>query len=319
MERHLKRILSYTKYYWKRVALSVISATLFGVFSAAPAYVIQFIVDKVFVQRLTHLLFPFILCFITLFIIKGIFMYASSYYMNWVGNRVVNDLRNDLFKKIIYFPFSFYQKKSTGELMAHFLSDITIIQNASSAAVRSGIRSLFESACLISVAFLQNPKLSLLMLTIGPVIAVIIKKMGQYMRSTAASSQQKMGHVSSILQEMFIGIREIKSFNTEETEISRFSKYLQSYFRSIMRNVRIISATPALIEIIAMGGCGVIFYIASLQVLHGTITPGQLTSFFSAGLEILTFLLSFKAIRSAFSGIIWSSLRSAFPVTKISR
>ena len=124
---HLKRILNYTTRYWKRLLLSGITASLFGLFSAAPAYIIQHIVDKVFVQKAISLLIPFLVFFFSLFLIKGLFMYLSNYYMNWVGNKVVNDIRYDLFKKIIYFPTSFYQEKTTGKLMSYFLSDITAL------------------------------------------------------------------------------------------------------------------------------------------------------------------------------------------------
>ena len=279
---HLQRILSYTKHYWKRLALSGTTAIFFGIFSAAPTYIIQHIVDKVFVQRHINLLIPFFLGFVSLYAMKGIFMYLSNYYMNWVGNKVVNDIRYDLFKKIVYFPISFFQKKTTGELMSHFLSDITIVQNASSAAVRNGIRSFFEAICLISVAFIQNFKLAIFLIFVGPAIGFTIKKMGKKMRSTTSKSQERMSNISSLLQEMFIGIREIKSFNTENVEVNRFSNYLKNYFGCVMKNVQATSITPAIVEIIAMGGCGMIFYIAAHQVISGSITPGQLTSFFAA-------------------------------------
>jgi len=280
----LKRILGYTKRYWKRLVLSGITASLYGLFTAAPTYIIQQLVDKVFGLKLTYLLIPFVLLFIGLFLVKGLLMYLSNYYMNWVGSKTVNDIRSDLFKKIIYYPISFYQEKTSGELMSHFLSDITMIQNAASSAIRNGVRSFFEAICLLTVAFIQSPMLAILILTIGPAIAITIKKMGTNMRETAKRSQTRMGNISSILQEMFVGIREIKSFNAENTACLKFSIYLHNYFSSIMKNVQAISLTPALIEIIAMSSCGVIFYIAALQVLSGNITAGQLTSFFLATL-----------------------------------
>ncbi|HBS47712.1 TPA: ABC transporter ATP-binding protein [Candidatus Dependentiae bacterium] len=278
----LKRIFSYTKKYWKRLVLSIIAATAYGIISAAPTYLIKFLVDKVFVERLTYLLIPFVIIMISLFLVKGLFMYLSNYYMNWVGSKVVNDIRLDLFKKIIYYPTSFYQEKTTGDLMSHFLSDITMIQNASSSAIKNGVRSFFEAIFLLLVAVYQTPKLACVILILGPVIAFIIKRMGTNMRETARRSQNSMGSISSILQEMFIGIREIKSFNAENSTTSKFAGYLHNYFSSIMKNVQAISITPALIEIIAMSSFGIIFYVAALQVLSGSITPGQLTSFFAA-------------------------------------
>jgi subfamily B ATP-binding cassette protein MsbA len=282
MDNHLRRILSYTFKYWQRLLASGITATLFGIFSAAPTYGLQHVVDTVFISKKEHLLIPFIIGFVLLFLLKGIFMYASGYYMNWVGNKVVNDIRADLFKRIIYYPISFYQKKTTGQLMSYFLNDIAMIQNATSAAVRNGVRSFFEAIFLLGVAFIQNWKLAALIITLGPVIAYIINRMGSYMRTTARQTQDKMGRLSSTLQEIFIGVREIKSFNAEKIEINRFRQSLSDYFGTIMRNVRIVSLTPAFIEVLSMTGIGIVFYIASYQVLRGSITPGQLASFFAS-------------------------------------
>ena len=92
----MQRLLTYTKRYWKRLLLSVIAATLYGIFSAAPAYFLKHVIDKIFVGGMSYLIIPFILCFVVLFALKGIFAFLSTYNMHWVGNRVVNDIRIDL-------------------------------------------------------------------------------------------------------------------------------------------------------------------------------------------------------------------------------
>ena len=319
MNPYLKRMLTYSKRYWKQLLFSGITSTLFGIFAAAPSYVIQHVIDVVIVQKHTHLLLPFVFLFIGLFVCKAIFMYLSGYYMDWVGNKVVNDLRRDLLQKIIYFPLSFYKKKTTGELLAHFLSDIALVQHASSRSVRLGIRSFFEAIALLIVAFMQNWKLTMLMLLIGPVIAVTIKRMGTFMRSTTRFTQAELGKVSSILQEMFIGIREIKSCNTEAEEVNRFTSYLNNYFSSIIKNVHIVALAPAAIEILAMGSIGIVFYAAVLQVINGTITPGQLGSFFAAILlayqPIKRLINVYAEVQSgiAASGRIFDVMDSEYP------
>ena len=132
----LARITGYLKYYLKHIVISVICASCFGLFAASPSYFIQHTVDKVFIQGSTHLLLSFIFLFITLFMLKGVFMYLSSYYMHWVGYRVVNDMRYDLFTKMINYPASFFATKNTGELISCFLNDMITIQTTMSSAIR---------------------------------------------------------------------------------------------------------------------------------------------------------------------------------------
>jgi subfamily B ATP-binding cassette protein MsbA len=202
--------------------------------------------------------------------------------MHWVGNRIVNDIRIDLFHRIVYFPLSFFKKKTTGEIMAHFLNDIAMIQNASSNAVKNGVRSFFEAIFLLCVALFQNWQLALLTFLVAPFIVISIQRMGRAVKKASSAIQHEVGTLSSVLQEIFVGIREVKIFNGENTEQRRLGKSLKRYFKSVMRNVKIEAFGPAFIEAVTTLGSGFVFYIAAQQVLNGTITPGQLTSFFAA-------------------------------------
>ena len=116
---NLKRLLNYTKQYWQRLTYSLVFAALFGLTSAAPTYILKQTIDEVFIKSYSHLIIPFILLFVLFFMLKGIFMYLSSYCMYWVSNKVLNDLRKDLFSRMIHYPISFFQERSTGTLLSH--------------------------------------------------------------------------------------------------------------------------------------------------------------------------------------------------------
>lgn len=287
----LQRVLSYTRRYWKRLTLSIVATTLYGLFSAAPTAVLKYVIDDVFVSRYSYLIIPFILCFIVLFALKGFFGFLSAYYMHWVGNRVVNDIRLDLFSKIVYFPLSFFKKKTTGKLMSHFLNDIVMIQNASSNAVKNGVRSFFEAISLLAFALYQNWQLALLAFLVGPFIAFSIRRIGKAVKAASRAIQTEVGVFSSVLQEIFVGIREVKIFNGEKVEQDRFGQSLRRYFSSMMKNVKVQAFGPAFIETIAALGSSFVFYMATMQVLNGVITPGQLTAFFAA------LLMSYQPIK----------------------
>jgi ATP-binding cassette, subfamily B, bacterial MsbA len=281
-EKPLWRVLKYTKPYWKALVFSLITASLFGAVCTVPTYVLKQTIDEIFIKRYSHLIVPFLLIFIAVFLLKGLFMYLSSYSMQWVNNKVTIDIRNDLFSKIIHFPTSFHQSKSTGHLMSHFLNDVQMIQQAAGAAIRDGVRSFFEAIGLIGFAIYQNFTLGLSMLIVGPLLGYTITKLGRARKNASIAIQSQLGHISSMLQETFVGIREIKAFNAEAVEQSRFKNLLQRCFGAVMLNVHIEAILPAIVEAIAVTGCGAIFYIAAHQVLDGTITAGQLTAFVAA-------------------------------------
>ncbi len=319
---HLKRVLGYTKPYWKTLVFSLVAASLYGVVSALPTYVLKHTIDDIFIKRYSYLIVPFILAFIAVFIVKGILMYVSSYSMHWVNNKVTIDIRNDLFSKIINFPLSFHQSSTTGQLMSHFLNDVQMIQQAAGAAIRDGIRSFFEAMFLVGFAIYQNAKLGILLIIIGPIIGYTIKNLGRARKQASLAIQSQLGFISSMLQETFTGVREIKAFNAEREEQNRFKDLLARCFHAIMFNVHVECILPALVEAIAVMGCGVIFYVAAHQVLAGSITAGQLTAFVAA---VILAYQPLKKIISVYSEIqyglaaaerIFAVLDQVYPATQ---
>lgn len=304
-----KKLLFYLKRYWFRFTISLISAALYGVVSALPSYIIKHTVDDIFIKNYRHLIVPLLGVFVLFFILKGIFMYSTTYYMQWVGNRIVTDIRYDFFSKIIYFPLSFYQKHSTGSLMSYFLTDAQLIQNGFERVVKNGVRSFFEAFFLIAWAFVLSWKLALLMVIIGPVIGITILIVGKAIKRASRRIQQEMALVSTVLQEIFIGIREIKSFNGEENEIKRFGNYLSQSFIAFKKNVAVEAFLPACIEPIAMVGGALAFYVATQQVLAGTMTPGSMASFFAAVLLSYQPLKRLMCMYSTMQGVFSAAER----------
>lgn len=277
-----QRIFSYSKRYWPRLALSGAMTTLFGLCAALPAYLLEPAVDRILHSNQVGLLVPFTLCFVGTYYLKSVFMYLSNYYMEHVGNSVVRDIRHDLFARVISFPLPFFSEKPTGEMIAHFINDVDALQEASSRSIRLGIRSCFEALFLLAIALKQSLLLAGVMAIVGPIIGYAIRQLGKKMRKTAHDSQERIGTLSTHLQETLRGMRQIKASNGELSEVARFDRHLQGHFKAIMGNVRVVSLAPALIEATAMSGMGVVLYIALGQVLSGALTGGQLASFFAA-------------------------------------
>ena len=119
-----QRLIIYALRHWPQLAISFAATILYGIISAAPSYLIKYTIDSVIVAKAVHLLIPSVIVFILSYAIKGVFMYYSTYYMGWVSNKVIADIRVDLFSRVIHFPLSFYKRVKTGVLMTHFLSDV---------------------------------------------------------------------------------------------------------------------------------------------------------------------------------------------------
>ncbi len=276
------RLLSYIKRYWYRLTLALFAAALYGITAAFPVYALKHLIDDVFIHKFHHYLVPLIGAFVVLFAAKGAFMFVTAYYMHWVGNKVVLDIRSDLFDNVIKQPLSFFQKHQTGSLLSCFMHDVQMIQDIASAAIKNGLRSFFEALFLIGFAFTQNWQLACMLLLIAPLLAVIIRQSGKKMRQTSQAIHQEIATISALLQEIFIGIRDVKAFGAEHVESDKLRLQLNRCFKSVMRYVRMDAGLPALIEFLIMAVGGVVLYSAIHQVLDGTVTAGQLTSFLIA-------------------------------------
>jgi subfamily B ATP-binding cassette protein MsbA len=287
----LQRLINYSRKYWRTLSIALVAATFYGLVAALPTYIIKHTVDDIFVQKYHHLIIPFMLLFLLFFVLKGVFQYITAYYMHWVGNKVVTDIRKDLFAAVIKFPISFFQQMTTGQLMSRFLNDTQMVQQAASMSIKNGVRSFFECLFLLGYAFMQSWRLTLILLVVGPFMILVIRSLGKSIKKASRGIAHENSVISGMLQEIFVGIREIKAFNGEQCETKRFFDQQDKCFNSIMRHVHEESLLPSLIECITMLGGGVAFYFATYQVLNGVMSAGQLAAFITA------VLLSYQPIK----------------------
>lgn len=282
MNSTLTRVLSYSKKYWKSVVFSVVATSIGAMAYAVPMYALQYVVDKVFIEKAPQYLFALVALFWFSFLAKGIFMFISSYLMSWVGIRVVSDLRKDFLNKVIRFPIVFFRSRNSGDLVSAFLHDIGMVQHAASGAIKEIARCVCEAVFLFIVAMHQNFKLTTLTFFVAPVIFFVVKRLLRSMGKSAKQMSLTMADTCSQLSQLLAGIKEIKVFKTESNEVEKMSEKINSYSKSFMKNSKIEAVAPILTELTAMFGCSIIMYMAARQVIAGQLTPGQLTSFLTA-------------------------------------
>lgn len=276
------RLISYVNPYKRQLIWASIAASLFGLVSAAPTFLLQYTVDELFVKRMTHLVIPFAGLFLATFLLKGLFMYWAAYTINWVSSHIINDIRKEFLSRIIHFPLSFFKNNPSGKLISLFLNDMSMLHLVAANTIKNGLKSIFEALCLFGVAFYQDWSLTLLTLLIAPVIIWSVRRIGKSVKKASHNAQEAVSDISRTLHDIFGGIREVKVYHGEEKGLIVFNHKQQDYFKKHMRNVHLESLGPAWIEGSAMLGCTFVFYIAANQVLNGSISAGQLTSFLAS-------------------------------------
>ncbi|HKX07173.1 MAG TPA: lipid A export permease/ATP-binding protein MsbA [Stellaceae bacterium] len=259
------------------VAMGVVAAA-----TAANAWLMQPLLDKIFVGREAGLLWVVAVAVLAIAIVKGLAGYAQSLLMYRVGQRVVADIQRALFRRLIGADLAFFHANPTGTLIARFVSDAALLRNAS-ANVLVGIgKDAITVVGLVIVMFYQDWALALASFVLFPVAVRPIAKVGRRMRRATVNTQSEIGQFTTLLDQTFQGARHVKAYGMEAYETARADRMIESVNRLLNRAARIRSATSPVME--TLGGiavAGVILY-GGYQVIEGTRTAGTFFSFITA-------------------------------------
>lgn len=286
------RILEYLKPYRTRFFISVACAVCVAGTTTATAYLVKPAVNDVLIRKNIDMLFVISVSVAILSLAKGIAAFLQNYFMYWVGQHVVKDVRNSLHGHLVRLPLRFFDEKSTGELMAKVTYDISLMQKAASNAVRDLFRHSFTILGLFGLALYQSPKLALIFFVVGPPVGVIIAVFGEKIRRVMRSTQEKMGDISTLMKETYAGVRVVKAFGAESAEAARFERANLSYFRRIMKVMRVRAITPPLIDSIGWLLVALGLWFGGNMVIQDEINRGQLASF------TVAVIMAFRPLKS---------------------
>src|SRR3954471_19189866 len=198
---------------------------------------------------------------------RGLLSYGNTYFMNWVSNRVVLDIRNELFGKMIRHSMDFYNKIRAGFLMSRIANDTRSMQTALSTVSSDIFKQPITIIGAITVLLLMDWKFTLVTLVLFPTCLLPIRIFGRRAKQAVQNEQKGMGQMTVTMQESFAGIRVIKSFNREDHQEKFFRRATHQQFSNAMRMMKSTEATGPLVEIIASIGVGLAFvyvYVANL-------------------------------------------------------
>ena len=276
----LKRLLRYARPYRLRLACAVVGMLVYAVASAGLAALIKPIVDRTLpsMEQLGLMAWGIV----GLYLVKGVGSYVSSYLMADVGQRVVMDLRNALFRHILGQSAGFFAQRTTGQLMSRINNDVGQVQQAVSETIGDLAR---ESLAVVGYATLLvylDARLAIACMTGAPLIVYPLVRLGQRVRRTTRRSQEALETISHVSAEAFTGHRIVKAFGTEAHETRKFSRAGLHLFRTNMKVTAALSSLPPLMELLGGIGMAIALVIGSQQVSSRSMTPGDFFSFMAA-------------------------------------
>src|SRR3989339_935651 len=278
----LDRLLRYTSPYRRRIAAALMAMIVVGMLTSLLAYLVKPAINRIFSSHDRRFLFFICAGIVVIAFVRGIFSYIQNYLMAWVGQRVVMDLRNQLYTHLHSLSLSYFFSHRTGHLISRLTNDIMYIQNAVTYAPCHLIRDGTSAVFLTGVIFYLNWQWALLALLVLPLLGYPLKKFSRKMRRSSHRVQEEMAHIYSFLEEKISGIKIVKSFTQEEEEIEKMKEANLNFFSQVMRLIRAAILQRPFMEFITFTGAAVVVMIGGLSVMNQKMDVGSLFSFLAA-------------------------------------
>jgi len=277
-----RRLLELVKPYWHRLAIAMVCMVGVALCTAALPYLVQPVLDDIFIQKRAEMLKFLSVVVFLVFSIKALTEWGNTYLMSYVGQRIVAELRQQLYDHLQRLPLSFFDRMPTGLLMSRVTNDVTLIQGAVSNAITGLLKDPLTLIGLVVVMFTRDWQLSLIAMVVLPFAFFPVVKFGRMLRRISTKSQESMGDISVILHETISGSRIVKAFGMEEYEKERFNRQNIRYFSYLMKSVMVRALSSPLMEF--LGGIAIVFVIlyGGYRVIQGVSTPGEFFSFLGA-------------------------------------
>ncbi|MDY0296636.1 MAG: ABC transporter ATP-binding protein [Acidobacteriota bacterium] len=300
-------IFTYIRPYGKRLVLALFFMTLVAAFTAMFALIIQPLMDELFIQgaggtaamvekglRVRNwiqdlfqvdrqgmtLLLPQLL-FIS-FLGQAVFQFFSLYYTKTLGLKVVRNIRNDLYRNLMYQSIDFLSKSRTGDLVSRLTNDIEKIKFAVSETLAVYVRESLTLVALLFVIFFHDWYLSLISLLILPVAAFFLAIFGRRVKKRGIQSHEAVAQLSNAFTETMTGNKIVKAYNMEEEEIRRFSGLNHDHYHINSRIALVYSMASPVMHTIGGLVAAIIFTLGMRRIAQGVMSPGQFSSFLAA-------------------------------------
>ena len=281
------RLLGYVRPYWRVFVLSIVLMALTSAMEPAFPALMKPLLDGSFGddKRYGPLALPALI--VGIFIARGLLGFCADYAMSWVSNKIVLDMRNDMFKRLVQLPTAFFDNQSSGVIMSRIAYDVTGVTGAATGVLTTLIKDSLAVVGLLAWMFYLNWKLSLVALLLVPCIAIAVRLFSKRLRETSRGVQNAMGGIMHVLEESVEAHKVVKIFGGQAYEARRFQSVSSEQRGQAMRQTIASAALGPIVQIFAAIALAVIITVALQQSASGGATVGDFVSFITAMLMLL--------------------------------
>ena len=296
------RLLKFLFHYWGHLTLAIFFMLALALSNGAFAYLIgpvmkflftnsaddtiRLIPMDIFTFSRSEMLVVVPIVIIIVAVIKGISFFGQSYFMGYVGQGIVTDIRALLYKHILNLPLSYFTKNSTGALMSRVTNDVGMLQNTAADSAATLLRESLTIIVLAALVISRDWKLAAAAFIAFPLAIYPMIRFSKKMRKVSTQGQASMGAMTALLHEAIAGIKIVKAFCMEKYEELRFGRENERFSKLRMKSIKVRAITPPMMEMFGAIGFTVTIWYAAYRIQDGTLRPEDFISFFAAVLML---------------------------------
>ena len=292
-----------------KLAFALLASVLATLVWLAVPLGLRELLDAVFDEGNRELLNIVTLVLITLFVMQAILGFAGGYLMDWVGERMVTDLRKQLYSHLQKMSLRFYSNRRLGELTSRLTNDVAAVRDAVTGTLSEGLTQSINLFGSVALMLWLNWRLSLIIFVTVPVIALAVKYFGHLIRKLSRKVQDRLADTTAIAEEALSAIQSVKSFAREQFETDRYDSKAEELFDTARRKVLYSNLFWSSVAVMFLSTLIIIFWYGGTEVLAGRLSAGDLVAFIFFAFNIGRSLSGMARIYTIFSSAVGASER----------
>ena len=277
--RLLARAFNFLKPYRKQIFWASLALIFTAALNLALVQYVRIIVDQGFVASSTASLSQAIVGFIIIAVLQALGTFARFYWVTWLGERVTADLRKEVFSHIIWLQPAYFEDNLSGEIQSRITTDTTLIQSVIGSSVSIALRNFLLMLGGIIFLFITNPKLTSIVLVSIPFVLGPIIFLGRRVRRLSRRSQDQVANVSAYVGESIQQIKTVQAYNHQKFDTDQFACHVENTFQVALKRIMTNSVLITVVMTLVFIAVGIMIWVGGLDVINGTMTPGELTAF----------------------------------------
>jgi len=277
--RAMRLAIGFIAPYRKQVAGALLALIVTAGITLSMGQGIRLLVDQGFMTRSPHLLNQSIGLFMVLVLGLAIGTFARFYLVSWIGERVVADIRRQVFNHLVYLHPGFYENNRSSEIQSRLTADTTLLQSVIGSSLSLFLRNALMVVGGIVLLFITNPKLTSIVVIALPLVLAPILVFGRRVRSLSRQSQDRIADVGSYVSETLGQIKTVQAYNHQVQDEQRFSVTVEQAFETARKRIAQRAWLITLVIVLVLGAVGVMLWVGGMDVIAGRISGGELAAF----------------------------------------